>query len=44
LAECNGKVAGPDGAATKLGIPASTLDSKIKQLRINKRKFSAGPT
>jgi formate hydrogenlyase transcriptional activator len=39
LAECKGKVAGPDGAATKLGIPRSTLDSKIKQLKIKKHKF-----
>ena len=39
LAECNGKVAGPNGAAAKLGIPRSTLDSKIKQLKIKKRKF-----
>jgi PAS domain S-box-containing protein len=38
LAECNGKVAGPVGAAAKLGIPRSTLDSKIKQLRIKKHK------
>jgi hypothetical protein len=27
------------GAAGKLGIPPSTLDSKIKQLRIEKDKF-----
>ncbi|HTA43885.1 MAG TPA: PAS domain S-box protein [Bryobacteraceae bacterium] len=39
LAECNGKVAGPKGAAAKLGIPRSTLDSKIKQLKIKKHKF-----
>jgi PAS domain S-box-containing protein len=37
LAESKGKVAGPEGAAAKLGIPRSTLDSKIKQLRIKKR-------
>ena len=36
LAESNGKVAGPNGAATKLGIPRSTLDAKIKQLKIKK--------
>ena len=36
LAESNGKVAGPNGAAAKLGIPRSTLDLKIKQLKINK--------
>jgi formate hydrogenlyase transcriptional activator len=36
LAESNGKVAGPNGAAAKLGIPRSTLDMKIKQLSIKK--------
>jgi formate hydrogenlyase transcriptional activator len=41
LAESNGKVAGPEGAAAKLGIPRSTLDSKIKQLKIKKHKFTA---
>jgi formate hydrogenlyase transcriptional activator len=41
LAECNGKVAGPNGAAAKLGIPRSTLDSKIKQLKIQKHKFTS---
>jgi PAS domain S-box-containing protein len=39
LAECKGKVAGPNGAAAKLRIPRSTLDSKIKQLKIRKHKF-----
>jgi transcriptional regulator with GAF, ATPase, and Fis domain len=39
LAESKGKVAGPEGAAVKLGIPRSTLDSKIKQLSIKKHKF-----
>jgi PAS domain S-box-containing protein len=41
LAECKGKVAGPEGAAAKLGIPRSTLDSKIKQLGIKKHRFIA---
>jgi len=36
LAESNGKVAGPNGAAVKLGIPRSTLHLKIKQLSIQK--------
>ena len=36
LAESKGKVAGPGGAAAKLGIPRSTLDLKIKQLNIKK--------
>jgi DNA-binding NtrC family response regulator len=39
LAESRGKVAGVGGAAAKLGIPPSTLDSKIKQLRIKRDKF-----
>jgi len=30
---------GPEGAAAKLGIPRSTLDSKIKQLRIKKHRL-----
>jgi PAS domain S-box-containing protein len=36
LAESSGKVAGPNGAAVRLGIPRSTLDLKIKQLNIKK--------
>jgi formate hydrogenlyase transcriptional activator len=39
LAESNGKVAGPNGAAAKLGIPRSTLDLKVKQLEIKKHIF-----
>jgi formate hydrogenlyase transcriptional activator len=39
LAECNGRVSGPRGAAVKLGIPQSTLDSKIKALKINKHQY-----
>jgi transcriptional regulator with GAF, ATPase, and Fis domain len=39
LAESKGKVAGPGGAAAKLGIPRSTLDSKIKQLKIKTKKY-----
>jgi PAS domain S-box-containing protein len=39
LAESKGKVAGPEGAAAKLGIPRSTLDTKISQLGIDKRRF-----
>jgi formate hydrogenlyase transcriptional activator len=39
LAECNGRVSGPRGAEAKLGIPQSTLDSKIKALKINKHRF-----
>ena len=39
LAQSRGKVAGVSGAAAKLGLPPSTLDSKIKQLRIKKERF-----
>jgi formate hydrogenlyase transcriptional activator len=39
LAESHGRVSGPSGAAAKLGIPQSTLDSKIKSLKINKHRF-----
>jgi PAS domain S-box-containing protein len=39
LARSHGKVAGASGAAAKLGIPASTLESKIRQFEIDKRTF-----
>jgi PAS domain S-box-containing protein len=39
LVECKGRVAGLRGAATRLGIPQSTLANKIKTLRINKNRF-----
>jgi formate hydrogenlyase transcriptional activator len=41
LAESQGRISGPAGAAAKLGLPARTLDSKIKRLRINKYRFKA---
>jgi len=40
LAKSKGRVAGPGGAAAKLGIPPSTLESKIKQLKIEKSRFA----
>ena len=43
LAESGGKVAGPTGAAARLGIPRSTLDRKILQLNINKHRFMPRP-
>ena len=43
LARSRGKVAGPRGAAARLGIPPSTLESKIKQLGIEKRRFTTTP-
>jgi transcriptional regulator with GAF, ATPase, and Fis domain len=39
LTQSNGKVSGPNGAAARLGIPSSTLESKIRALRINKFQF-----
>ena len=39
LEESKGKVAGPNGAAAKLGIPPSTLHLKIKQLNITKNSI-----
>ena len=39
LAESQGRISGPAGAAAKLGLPARTLDSKIKRLKINKYRF-----
>ena len=39
LKETRGRISGPDGAAARLGIPASTLESRIKALKINKHQF-----
>ena len=39
LAECQGRVSGPRGAAAILGIPHQTLESKIVSLGIDKRRF-----
>jgi formate hydrogenlyase transcriptional activator len=36
LAESHGRIAGPSGAAAKLGIPRQTLESKIRRLGIDK--------
>ncbi len=41
LAECHGRVAGPSGAAVKLGMPRTTLESKIRSLGINKYPLDA---
>ena len=43
LRACRGRVFGPTGAAAKLGIPRSTLESKIKSLKINKNRFRTHP-
>ena len=39
LGDAKGRVSGPSGAAAKLGIPGSTLESKIKVLGIRKDRF-----
>jgi formate hydrogenlyase transcriptional activator len=39
LREAAGLISGPTGAATKLGIPRQTLESKIRKLRINRHRF-----
>jgi formate hydrogenlyase transcriptional activator len=39
LVEARGRVSGPSGAAAMLGIPASTLESKIRSMNINKYSF-----
>ena len=39
LAKTRGRVSGPAGAAAALGMPASTLDSKIRSLKIDKRRY-----
>jgi PAS domain S-box-containing protein len=41
LTETQGRVSGPFGAATQLGMPASTLESKIRTLKINKYRFKS---
>ncbi len=39
LTETRGRVSGPNGAAAKLRIPPSTLETRIKVLKINKQHF-----
>jgi len=41
LRDSGGKVSGPAGAAIRLGVPGSTLDSKIKSLKIDKNRFKS---
>jgi len=43
LAESSGRVSGPAGAAARLGIPRSTLESKIRALRLDKHRFKSKP-
>jgi formate hydrogenlyase transcriptional activator len=44
LALSQGQISGPNGAAARLGLPARTLDSKIKRLKINKYRFKFPPS
>jgi formate hydrogenlyase transcriptional activator len=39
LTVCRGRVSGPEGAATKLGLPRQTLESKLKALGISPQRF-----
>ena len=41
LQESEGRVAGSAGAAARLGVPASTLESKIKRFSIDKLQYRA---
>ena len=41
LTQSRGRVSGPLGAAARLGIPRSTLESRIKSLNINKHRFQS---
>ena len=40
LAATHGRVAGPSGAAVRIGIPRSTLETKIRRLGIKKHRFN----
>jgi DNA-binding NtrC family response regulator len=39
LVETRGRVSGPSGAARKLSIPPTTLESRLRSLKINKHRF-----
>ena len=41
LEESQGRISGPSGAAIRLGMPRTTLESKIRSLRINKHQFKS---
>ena len=43
LRASGGRVFGPSGAAARLGIPRSTLESRIRALKISKSRFRAEP-
>jgi formate hydrogenlyase transcriptional activator len=39
LEETAGRVSGPSGAAARLGVPSSTLESKIRRFKIDKLRY-----
>jgi formate hydrogenlyase transcriptional activator len=39
LRECKGLIGGPDGAAARLGLKRTTLNSKMKKLRIERKEY-----
>jgi len=41
LRDCKGRVSGSTGAAARLGVPRSTLESRIRSLKIDKNRFKA---
>ena len=42
LAQSRGRISGPSGAAARLGLPCSTLNSRIVKLKIRKSRFKLG--
>ena len=42
LTQSRGRISGPRGAAAALGLPASTLEARIKKLNIRKNRFKLG--
>jgi PAS domain S-box-containing protein len=42
LAQSRGRISGPSGAAARLGLPSSTLNSRIEKLKIRKSRFKLG--
>jgi formate hydrogenlyase transcriptional activator len=42
LNQSNGRVSGLDGAAARLGMPRSTLESKIRTLKVDKHRYRKG--
>jgi formate hydrogenlyase transcriptional activator len=43
LAQTRGRISGLSGAAARLGVPSTTLESKIRKLGIDKYRFRSAP-